>query len=615
MLVRCGYPARTLSRSRAADLAVNLLLSASVTAGVLAGGEALCRWREKPFKPLDAPDRVTDWEREWGDDFYVMRSDSAGWPPSGDFNRDGVRDRTRGEEKPRGMRRVVCLGDSVTLGYGLRHEASYPNQLQARLDETGPGTEVMTVALMGWSTRQERLAYERIARRYGPDLVLLGVCLNDLQDLENNLARPPRALAWLHERSALLRRIIDAQGRQIRSVRELVTDPDSTRVREGYKHFFEELGRLRDEVTRDGGRLAVVVFPFADQVLPEPMAATPQRRIEAFCAREGIPFHDVLPAMRALGPGAFIPGDHLHLSVEGNARAAEVLAGSGLVPPTWATSADLARALGRAGNLAPSALDVPVLAKLVATGTPPFRAQAAWALGRVGADARSAWAPLAAQLDQADEATRLEAARALGRIGAREACPALFHSLADARQGVRWTAADALAAIGLAPLDDAARLRDVLASHDEYVRAFAVWELGEMGGAASEEAPAVASLLADPVAGVRSVASTTLGRLGKGGPAIADALGHALRDVSWAERWRAARALGIIGPSAASGVPFLAAALTDGDARVRREAAKALGRLGPAAEQALPALVTARRDPSDEVRATATAVVDRLTGR
>jgi HEAT repeat protein/lysophospholipase L1-like esterase len=604
-----------LSRSRATDLALNLLLSVSVTAIFLAGAEAFCRWREEPPRPLDAPDRVTDWEREWGDDFYVMRSDSAGWPPSDDFNRDGVRDRARGQEKPQGAHRVVCLGDSVTLGYGLRHEASYPNRLQALLEEDGPGTEVMTVALMGWSTRQERLAYVRIARRYHPDLALLGICLNDVQDLENNLARPPRALVWLHERLALLRRIVDAPGRQIRSVRELVTDPDSPRVREGYRRLFEEIRGLRDEVTRDGARLAVVVLPFADQVQPQPMAATPQRRIEDFCVREGITFHDLLPGLRALGPGAFIPGDHLHLSAEGSARAAEVLAGSGLVPSGWATSADLARALGRVGNLAPTPGDVPILAKLVATGTPTFRTEAAWALGQLGAGARSAWAPLAAVLDQADEATRLEAARALGRIGARDASPALFHALADNRQGVRWAAADALAAIGLLPGDDAARLRDALANPDDYVRAFAAWELGELGAPASEEAASVAPLLADPVAGVRSAAATALGRLGKGGPAIADALGHALRDASWPERWRAARALGIIGPSADSAVPFLAVALTDRDEHVRREAAKALGRLGPAAERALPALVAARRDPSDGVRAAATVVVDRLTGR
>ena len=64
----------------------------------------------------------------------------------------------------------------------------------------------MNVGLWGWSTRQERLAYERIARRYRPDQVLLGVCLNDIPELQNNLARPPalagRALRAIGARAA-----------------------------------------------------------------------------------------------------------------------------------------------------------------------------------------------------------------------------------------------------------------------------------------------------------------------------------------------------------------------------------------------------------------------------
>jgi hypothetical protein len=50
----------------------------------------------------------------------------------------------------------------------------------------------MSVALPGWSTRQERYAYERIARRYRPDAVVLAVVLNDMEDLHNNLTQPPR---------------------------------------------------------------------------------------------------------------------------------------------------------------------------------------------------------------------------------------------------------------------------------------------------------------------------------------------------------------------------------------------------------------------------------------
>src|SRR6266568_4537487 len=164
--------------SSRASLAVNLSLSLAVTVLFLGAAELLARRFEKPRLPLDPADRTMDWE------------------------------------KPAGVHRVLCLGDSVTFGYGLRRDQSYPAVLQKHLDGRGPGIEVLNVSLMAWSTRQERIAYERIARRYRPDLVLLGVCLNDPQELANNLARPPAVLARLHERSALVRWIVDARGRE-----------------------------------------------------------------------------------------------------------------------------------------------------------------------------------------------------------------------------------------------------------------------------------------------------------------------------------------------------------------------------------------------------------------
>ncbi len=589
----------------------DLLLSVSVAALVLGGAELLCRRVETPPRPLEESDRVTDWQQDWGTDFYVMQPDSAGWPPTGEFNRDGVRDRGRTEAKPAGTRRVVCLGDSVTLGYGLRPWESYPSRLQALLDDRGPGVEVMTVALMGWAARQERIAYERIARRYAPDLVLLGLCLNDLQDLQNNLARPPGWLSWLHRRSALVRRAVDAEGRQIRSVRDLVVNPEATRVRQGYDRLFEEVRQLRKEVEQDGATLAVVVFPFADQVRGQPMAATPQRTIEAFCSRENIRCLDPLPELSSLGEAAFRPGDHLHQSAEGCARTASVIAGSGLIPEEWASSS----ALTQAGSTSPLGLgptDVPALINVLDVKDGRVRREAAWALGRIGPDARASWAPLAARLDDPDEAVRLEAARALGRLRAARARAALFRAIGDRWQAVRWGAAEALAAIGLEHTDTT-HLVDALASNDPYIRAFGAWALGEMGSVAAWTGPSLARRLEDVDPGVRSNAATALGRIGDGEPAVVSALGQALQDRSWPGRWRAARALGLLGSSSGAAVPRLAAALDDDDERVRREAARALGRVGSAAETALPALVAARRDASQSVREAAAAAVAQLT--
>jgi hypothetical protein len=203
-------------------LLLNVALSVAVTAIVVMAGEGLARWLEPPARPRPLADtRGLDWQAEWQGDFYVVKSDAVGWPPAQDFNRDGLRDRPHPLEKPPGTYRVVCLGDSVTFGYGFTRAEAWPQSLQDLVDARGPGVEVFSVALPGWSTRQERYAYERIARRYRPDAVVLAVVLNDMEDLHNNLSQPPRLLVELFKRSALVRRVTNAEGREIRSVDEL----------------------------------------------------------------------------------------------------------------------------------------------------------------------------------------------------------------------------------------------------------------------------------------------------------------------------------------------------------------------------------------------------------
>ena len=225
------------------------------------------------------------------------------------------------------MRRVAVLGDSVTLGDGLRPEQAYPQQLEARFAAEGRPVEVMSVALWGWSTRQERIAWERIARGYRPDAAVLAVCLNDIPELFNNLSRPPRWLAALHARSALVRVALNAEGREIDNVERLFSEPRSARVERAMSGFFDEVRALRREVEADGAAFALIVFPFRFQVTtgaPQPVV---QERLAAFCREEGLRCLDLLPALAPLGGAAF--EDYDHLSPAGSARTAEAIVGRG----------------------------------------------------------------------------------------------------------------------------------------------------------------------------------------------------------------------------------------------------------------------------------------------
>jgi HEAT repeat protein len=587
------------------SLVANLALSVVVAVVFLGAAEGLARLVEKPRKPVPKEKRALMWDEGWHGQFYTMRSNAVGWPPWEEFNRDGVRDRTHAREKPEGTWRLVCLGDSVTVGPDGRPQDAYPQILQTRLDALGPGVEVFNVSLWGWATRQERIAYQRIARPYHPDQVILGICLNDFEEMQNNLSRPSPFVAALFRRSALVRRVVRAEEREIAGVEELFAAPDSARVREGYERVFTEIRALRTDVRADGADLAVTVFPYIRQMVPGAPRPLPEERISAFCASGGIRFVDPLPGLRPLGRAAFPEGDGGHFNGLGAAGIADELLRSGVIPQEAYSTERLRSTLGLRDL---DAHAVPSLTRALASADPRMRTQAVWALGRLGSGARAAVGALVGALRDPSESVRLSATVALGLVGpeARTAFPALAKGLEDPRENVRWRSAEAIFRIGPEAGPAVPMLRAALGSRDLYVRGFAAWYLGELGPAAATAVPDVALTLKRDDGGVRALAARTLGKIAPGNRVAATALGEALLDRSWDERWRAARVLGKMGEGAAPAVPALIAALADANELVRGEAAAALGRMGPTASAAAAALVRARSDADPGVRAAAT---------
>ena len=551
-----------------------------------------------------------------------------------------MRDREHSVAAAPGVRRILFLGDSVTLGYGIRPEEAYPQVLQDLLDARGWQAEVFNVAFSGWSTRQERIAYERIGRRYHPQDVVVAVCLNDIPEIHNNLARPPRLLQALHARSALVRRLVGARRREIHDVEELFTEPETPNVRDAFARFFEELRQLRAEVEADGARFGMVVFPFRMQ-LAGARAPSVQERIAAFGAAERIPVVDLLPALRSVGESAFL--DYDHLTAVGARRVAETLADSVLLGATRedvqtpaapataeAQSAPLsaapplerlrdadpvvraatARALGNAGAQAAAA--VPALAHAMKDADPAVRAAAAWALGGFGADAGAAIAELTVALGDSAPPVRAGAAHTLGAIGpeARSAGPALVPRLADVAEEVRWRAEDALARVKPDPETTLPRLLPLVADPSGPGRGGAAAVIARMGPAARRAVPALLTALSDQRSDVRWKAAWALGEIGPEARAAVPALTALVRDPDMG--WHAIDALGSIGPAAASSVPVLRSALADPSSNVRWRAAVALSQIGPDAIPAVPELIAALRDPVDNVRLAAVHALNRV---
>ena len=264
-------------------------------------------------------------------------------------NAEGLRDRHYAYAREPGRGRILVLGDSVVWCWGVEQDACFTERLERAL----PDTDVINAGVPAYSTAQEMLFYEREARRYHPDLVVLVVVPNDPFEntsgwgprfrldgdrlVATNLPltrRKARASEWLQEHSRLFAQASYAvavvrlwlryhgtsadapeeQSDAVAAVAPMTVTPGAvpSPPPAGKSWTVTEalLGRLAQDVAADGARFALVL-----EAMPPEMTA----RLQRFAAARGIPCLDLGPPLAAAerrGERVRLIGDP-HLSAAG----------------------------------------------------------------------------------------------------------------------------------------------------------------------------------------------------------------------------------------------------------------------------------------------------------
>jgi lysophospholipase L1-like esterase len=113
-------------------------------------------------------------------------------------------------QKPAGTTRVAVLGDSIAFGYWVAEKDAFPRQLETMLAETrgaGPRVEVLNFGVPGYNLDQEIERLRTKALESSPDVVVVALCLNDLEGIfsyelglvQDRAARTRSPLGWLWE--------------------------------------------------------------------------------------------------------------------------------------------------------------------------------------------------------------------------------------------------------------------------------------------------------------------------------------------------------------------------------------------------------------------------------
>lgn len=275
------------------------------------------------------------------------------------FNRFGIRDR---EDltlaRPAGTRRVVCLGDSFTLGWGVRREHNWPVLVEAELQKAGaesgwPAVQVINCGGTGSAYADEyELALRHRHGRFQPDVVLVSLCLNDLFVTNgklghyNTAALPDADLPDAERRWWMGSRVLRDLGRRAAAATALDLDPTRDWVGElmqlpaghlWYRNKQETpdvywvggapqraLRGIRDWCREHDAKVAVVVWPLL-QGLGEgrfyPFTKM-HELVAGLCAEEGIPCLDLLPVLQDepqeslwVSPADMHPNEHAQVLV------------------------------------------------------------------------------------------------------------------------------------------------------------------------------------------------------------------------------------------------------------------------------------------------------------
>ena len=217
-------------------------------------------------------------------------------------NEWGYRDDVEYQKKIQpGRRRLTILGDSFAAGHGIRDVANRFGNLVRR---ARPDLEVHVMAVPGSETGAHlQFLHNALRSGYEVDTVVLAYCLNDISDLIPGLGEEYMlAIKGMADKPSFFRHsyFLDYVDTRLRIRQFPIMRNYFGFVRDAYTGpiWAEQRNRLRSLnrlVSQAGGKFALVVFPFFDNLDDYPLEGAHQA-IVSLAMQERIPCLDLLPA-------------------------------------------------------------------------------------------------------------------------------------------------------------------------------------------------------------------------------------------------------------------------------------------------------------------------------
>jgi hypothetical protein len=219
------------------------------------------------------------------------------------INSQGLRDREFPLTPPPGRTRIMMLGDSLALGWGVESEQTSSKRLEKMLWQAGHDVEVINTGVGNYNTEMEVEYFLERGAKMKPHYVVLNYFINDAEptphDHSNFLSRNSRAFVYFASRAdAAMRRVNVGERTDWKTYYSRLYEGE-----EGIGRVSAAIGRLSAYCREHGIRLILANQPELRMPADYPFAKV-DTMIERIAAQNKITYIPLLPTVRDLEPAS-----------------------------------------------------------------------------------------------------------------------------------------------------------------------------------------------------------------------------------------------------------------------------------------------------------------------
>jgi lysophospholipase L1-like esterase len=246
--------------------------------------------------------------------------------------------------------RILGLGDSVTFGSGIKIEDTYLSVLERLIRKNiDKKSDIIKTGINGYDFDQEYTYYIEELYKYNPDIVMIGVVLNDARIVD-----PISVKEWILKKNnadtitktsqkSFLNNLYTYNFYKMTLI-QLTHHKEIKAARDNYNreyfyyvynlwkgepwdNYSKKLIRLNDIAKSKKSRVVIVLFPYTQQFkYAEDYGRIPQEKITALALENGIEVIDLYEILNRKDYIQFyLRSDNTHLNEKGNKLVGEFI--------------------------------------------------------------------------------------------------------------------------------------------------------------------------------------------------------------------------------------------------------------------------------------------------